>query len=72
MSDLKKIIDSTLKVHPKGTIADMLLSRTLKRYGIQETALKKLSTEKQVQINQIVSNIQAELGKILNQGGEKK
>jgi hypothetical protein len=71
MSDLKKIIDSTLRVHPSGSVADMLLTRTLKRYGIHESSLKSLSSDKRDKINQIVSNIQAELGKVLDQGGEK-
>ncbi|MFD2443741.1 spore coat protein [Bacillus sp. CGMCC 1.16607] len=71
MENLKKVIDSTLRVHPRGTMADMLLSHTLKRYGIQDTVLKNLSPEQKQRVNQIVSNIQAELGKVLDQGGEK-
>ncbi|HYK75323.1 MAG TPA: hypothetical protein VEV44_19680 [Pseudoneobacillus sp.] len=65
MDNLKKVIDSTLRVHPSGSMADMLLTETLRKHGIQESSLKNLSSDQKKRINQVVSNIQAELGKIL-------
>lgn len=66
MDELKKVIDSTLRVHPRGTMADMLLSEVLRRNGISEDSLKNLSSSQKKRINQVVSNIQSELGKILD------
>jgi spore coat protein W len=66
MDNVKKVIDSTLRVHPRGTMADMLLSEVLRRHGISESELKNLSSGQKKKINQVVSNIQAELGKILD------
>jgi spore coat protein W len=66
MDNLKKVIDSTLRVHPKGSMADMLLSEILKRHGVSESELKNLSSSKKKQITQVVANIQAELGKIID------
>jgi spore coat protein W len=66
MDNLKKVIDSTLRVHPKGSMADMLLSEVLRRHGVSESELKGLSSGQKKQITQVVANIQSELGKILD------
>jgi spore coat protein W len=66
MDDLKKVINSTLNVHPKGSMADLLISEIFRRHGIEEDQLRSLSSGQKKQIKQVVGNIQTELKKVLD------